>query len=202
MTELCLKQFDRFSSSINLNPRLQNVDVHCLRESNHRGKHWFMDKNPHEEYYPDFSWNEISSTLRSIPTRSSLWNECDFCGIMIDDTLTECVDCVPWVKILAEVSPEDIIVVDGCLYQVDRDFRPSKHRDNVTVLWFDHSREALKSNRLVRVRAIPPEYRDVLPDNARFKLLKSSNGKFYIPFGRTLHERDVEQVLAQYDRLD
>lgn len=181
---------------------IEDVDVLCLRDKGHKGKHWFSIKLPGKAYVPEMIWDAQSSTLRHNPATKVLWNECDECGLLIEDNWVHCQDCQVWVGILERTDPEKRIITDGVLYLYDPELRMSPAGAEVTVLWFDHSRPALVSKQIKKVSKINADFRDRLPDNAQFKLLQSQNGKYYFPFGRTLHNREVAGVLAGYDRLD
>ena len=180
---------------------LPSMDVHCLRPAGHRGKHWFSEKQDGETSYPEMFWDGKTSTLRWHPISKKLWNECDECKIPIEDSMLNCDICTLWLALIEKVLPINRIIVDNILYAYDPAMKVSLNRDIVTVLWFDHSREILTTQRVKKISEIPYDFRDRLPNNAQFQLLQSANGKYYLPFGRTIPEKEVAGILAGYDRL-
>lgn len=198
MEAVCMSPCENFFVS---RQSLPTMDVHCLRPFGHKGKHWFSEKKAGESSYPEIFWDKKTSTLRHHPMSKKFWNECDECKIPIEDNMLNCDVCSLWLELIEKTIPLRRVIIDNILYVYDPTLKVPLTRDVFTVLWFDHNREALTTQRIKRISEIPYDFRDRLPNNAQFKLLQSANGKYYLPFGRTIPDKEVAAVLAGYDQL-
>lgn len=199
MEAVCMSPCDGFFTT---RQYLSDMDVNCLRPAGHKGKHWFSQKQEGATSYPEIFWDNKGSTLRYHPISKNFWNECDECKIPIeDDNALNCESCILWIALSEKVLPINRIIVDSVLYAYDPAMKVSLNRDIVTVLWFDHEREVLTTQRVKKISEIPYDFRDRFPNNAQFQLLQSPNGKYYLPFGRTIPDKEVAGLLAGYDRV-
>lgn len=193
MTEKCTT--GRYS------PPWTETVIFCDRENGHLGKHQNISRSDTGPFpYREIRWAEDGSATTNPCLHSSYWNECDTCSILIDDEKTHCDVCIVWQRVF-DMNYDKYIIVDGALYLENPEYFESS-RDNITVLWFDETRPALISGSIYRFASIPDDYKDIFPDNAKFKPQEKRNGGLFVPYGISIPKEEAEKFLATYGRLN
>lgn len=174
--------------------------IYCDRDTGHIGKHQNFSRKSSQTFpYTEVVWDSKGATTKHCLT-SKYWNECDECNILIPDDATHCGICTSWKKVL-DMPKENHIIIDRILFLVNPKSMP-EGREELTVLWLDHSRPALVSEAIYRFSDIPEYYQEALPDNAKFKPREALNGGLFVPYGKTVQKDKVEEFLANYGRLE
>lgn len=182
-------------------PPWTDVVTYCEREDGHMGKHQNIERTNGGPFsYRDVTWDDSGSATTNPCLHEKFWNECDYCEILIPDDKTHCKICSQWVPVF-ELDDSAYIVVDGYLYLENKE-EEQIVRDELTVLWFDESRPALKSRIVYRFAEVPEEYRNFFPENAKFKPKESSTGGLVVPYGEVVPKERIEEFLKSYERLE
>lgn len=182
-------------------PPWSETVTYCEREGGHLGKHQNISKTESGPFaYREISWDDSGSARTSPCLNERFWNECDLCGILIADDKSHCYICVQWDPVL-DLEAGEYIVVDGYLY-LENKKEGSIVRDEITVLWIDESRPALTSGLIYRFAEIPDYYREMFPDNAKFKPQEISTGGLMVPYSEFVIKEDLEEFLKNYGRLN
>lgn len=136
----------------------------CMREEGHFGSHQSITKDYYENnVLAEALWTD--SGARSEAIGKMYWNECDECGLLIDDVLSSCFTCDAWLKLL-EVTKSGSLIVDGFYYVMDmKDISGTVDYD---FELFDTSLTPVATNKVWQKGFIPAQLRERFPDNARW----------------------------------
>lgn len=144
----------------------------CTRPHGHIGDHQTRVMEPRPGYV---DWHDGGGHMWQWPDRRKNGRtlmECDHCGITFDPAAsmktkggTSCFHCVFWAERLAQYINEDIFVIDGVCYSWGAEHGYGGR--TFTVVYADG--ECATAKGLWNGGTVPPEYRDAMPDNARFE---------------------------------
>lgn len=173
--------------------------VSCQRETGHFGRHQaIIDNSVNASPYLNVVWGEGGMGEEYLDAR--YWNECDYCGILVAETLSACRECEYWA---VEAQKEDApyrLIMDGAVFNVEpKETTLSTLPDEklYTVRWYDLSRPSLVTNRVVRFGEIPGQFYDYFgDDNGSFEAKPSHNG-FLVPYGRHINHEDMDAYLEE-----
>lgn len=155
----------------------------CMREDGHFGSHQSIVA----EYYKNkllanALWNDSGAKCGAID--KMLWNECDECGILIDDLKSLCDSCKGWVDFLNRENSVQVII-DGYCYTIGPlgGFRG----EDSSFEFFDSSLEPVTTDKLWHKGPVPNQFRDRLPDNAKWLSGGKPSQSHFANFSSLIH---------------
>lgn len=189
----------------------RTVTVNCERESGHFGAHQVVITNDtpgSDRPYLDIVWEQ--GGMGENPMPEFLWNECDFCSILIDSTQSECTSCRYWQGEATRSDLPNRLIMDGIVFNVapnnSSTFTDTSEK-TYTVIWYDKQRTDLVTNRITRFGEIPEHMRHLFgDDNGYFKPEEYPDGSMLVPYGRHIPKEKIEEFFddrhAQEHNLD
>lgn len=190
-------------SSIGEEPLKQQNKYQCERPENHLGNHQAFVPSEKtgvngEKLFYDASWSEAGGRYdpeaKPIPV-----NECDDCGFKLaNDEALLCYNCHFFQSVKKEGFP--FFVMDGNVYRVStgkkNDFHPNSYYE-IKVL--TKKGVITHTGIITYMSEVPDQLRHEFPNNAIFKPIPQTNGRYWVPYGPTLEPEDVQGYLDDYE---
>ena len=156
-----------------------------MRQDGHFGSHQEISKG----YYNDPNvlsnarWNDEGAASGAIG--KIFWNECDECGILIEDEKTVCFSCEKWLEKIVAGNKNRIIINHGHYLVGPKGGFSGRE---FSIAFFDTSRSPLVTDRLWSQGTVPAQFWDRLPDNAGWvtEKVKAPSSSF-ADFSELLH---------------
>lgn len=189
-------------SSIGEEPLQRKNKYQCERPENHLGEHQAFisatQTGPHgEKLFYEASWNEAGSTYnpaaKTVPV-----NECDDCGFKLANEGTDlCYKCSFFRGVKKEGFP--FFVMDGNIYRISTDKRNYYHENSYYEIKVLTKKGVITHTGIITYMSeVPSQLRQQFPNNAIFKPIKQSNGRYWVPYGFHLDPEEEQEYLDNY----
>lgn len=172
--------------------------VTCEREALHKGEHQaIIEDSNGKTPFLNITWSKGSAN--ESPLKEKLWNECDHCDLLIQDSSSSCSLCAQWFAESKKIGKDLYqLIMDGIVFHVaprNSSQISDPNEKTYTVIWYDSLRANLVTNRVTRFGEIPAHMQEAFgDDNGTFEAMPSYQG-YLIPFGRHIPTDEYEEYL-------
>lgn len=174
----------------------------CERNEGHAGYHQVIvdSHNPNQQgNYLNIVWGE--GMWGEKPISEKLWNECTLCGLLIEDTESECNTCTYWMAECRLRHLPSRLIMDGIIFNVE----PSKNinrretsEKTYTVIWYAAGRLDIVTDRITRYGKIPEHMAHLFgADTGRISPEKYPDGSLLVPYGRHVPKGEEDNFLEE-----